>query len=57
MSLPCGLADGLPVGLQIMAPVQADDRLYRAGAALEAELDARRGHPLLDEAPDLLSAQ
>jgi aspartyl-tRNA(Asn)/glutamyl-tRNA(Gln) amidotransferase subunit A len=38
-----------------MAPVQADDRLYRVGAALESELDARRGHPLLDEAPDLLA--
>jgi aspartyl-tRNA(Asn)/glutamyl-tRNA(Gln) amidotransferase subunit A len=55
MSLPCGLADGLPVGLQVMAPVQADDRLYRMGAALEAELDTRRGHPLLDDAPDLLA--
>jgi aspartyl-tRNA(Asn)/glutamyl-tRNA(Gln) amidotransferase subunit A len=55
MSLPCGLSDGLPVGLQIMAPVQADDRLYRVGAALEAELDTRRGHPLLDEIPDLLN--
>ena len=37
MSVPCGLApeDGLPVGLQIMAPVLADDRLYRVGAAVE----------------------
>ena len=33
MSVPCGLApeDGLPVGLQIMAPALADDRLYRVG--------------------------
>ena len=38
MSLPIGLApeDGLPVGLQIMAPALADDRLYRVGAAYEA---------------------
>ncbi|MGN6794078.1 MAG: Asp-tRNA(Asn)/Glu-tRNA(Gln) amidotransferase subunit GatA [Streptosporangiaceae bacterium] len=52
MSVPCGLApeDGLPVGLQIMAPVLADDRLYRVGAAVEAALDQRRGHRLLDEA-------
>ncbi|MDQ1630352.1 MAG: aspartyl-tRNA(Asn)/glutamyl-tRNA(Gln) amidotransferase subunit [Frankiaceae bacterium] len=57
MSLPCGLSDGLPVGLQIMAPVQADDRLYRVGAALEAELDVRRGHPLLDEIPELLGQE
>ncbi len=28
--------DGLPVGLQIMAPALADDRLYRVGAAYEA---------------------
>jgi aspartyl-tRNA(Asn)/glutamyl-tRNA(Gln) amidotransferase subunit A len=38
MSVPSGLSadDGLPVGLQIMAPSQADDRLYRVGAAYEA---------------------
>ena len=38
MSVPSGLSadDGLPVGLQIMAPAQADDRLYRVGAAYEA---------------------
>ncbi|HJE91678.1 MAG TPA: Asp-tRNA(Asn)/Glu-tRNA(Gln) amidotransferase subunit GatA [Dietzia timorensis] len=38
MSLPAGLAPdtGLPVGLQIMAPPQADDRLYKVGAAFEA---------------------
>jgi aspartyl-tRNA(Asn)/glutamyl-tRNA(Gln) amidotransferase subunit A len=55
LSVPCGLAaeDGLPVGLQIMAPVLADDRVYRVGAAVEAALDGRRGHPLLDEAKGL----
>src|ERR1022692_2232616 len=55
MSVPCGLApeDGLPVGLQIMAPVLADDRLYRVGAAIAASLDQRRGHPLLTEASGL----
>jgi aspartyl-tRNA(Asn)/glutamyl-tRNA(Gln) amidotransferase subunit A len=38
MSVPSGLSpdDGLPVGLQIMAPALADDRLYRVGAAYEA---------------------
>jgi aspartyl-tRNA(Asn)/glutamyl-tRNA(Gln) amidotransferase subunit A len=37
MSVPSGLSqdDGLPVGLQIMAPALADDRLYRVGAAYE----------------------
>ncbi|MFI7242392.1 Asp-tRNA(Asn)/Glu-tRNA(Gln) amidotransferase subunit GatA [Streptomyces qinglanensis] len=55
MSIPCGLApeDGLPVGLQIVAPAMADDRLYRVGAALEAAFQARWGHPLLEEAPSL----
>jgi aspartyl-tRNA(Asn)/glutamyl-tRNA(Gln) amidotransferase subunit A len=55
LSVPCGLApeDGLPVGLQIMAPVLADDRTYRVGAAVEAALDQQRGHPLLDEARGL----
>jgi aspartyl-tRNA(Asn)/glutamyl-tRNA(Gln) amidotransferase subunit A len=55
LSVPCGLApeDGLPVGLQIMAPVLADDRVYRVGATIEAALDARRGHPLLTEATGL----
>jgi aspartyl-tRNA(Asn)/glutamyl-tRNA(Gln) amidotransferase subunit A len=53
MSVPCGLSEGLPVGLQIMAPPLADDRLYRVGAAFEAALDAERGHPLLEEAQNL----
>ena len=36
MSVPSGLSpdDNLPVGLQIMAPALADDRLYRVGAGL-----------------------
>ncbi|UNZ17198.1 Asp-tRNA(Asn)/Glu-tRNA(Gln) amidotransferase subunit GatA [Streptomyces sp. 891-h] len=55
MSIPCGLApeDGLPVGLQIIAPAMAEDRLYRVGAAVEAAFQARWGHPLLEEAPSL----
>src|SRR5450755_1959409 len=55
MSVPCGLSpdDGLPIGLQVMAPAMADDRLYRVGAALEAALNDRRGHLLLEEAPAL----
>jgi aspartyl-tRNA(Asn)/glutamyl-tRNA(Gln) amidotransferase subunit A len=41
MSVPSGLSpdDNLPVGLQIMAPALADDRLYRVGAAYEAARD------------------
>ncbi|CAB4342676.1 unannotated protein [freshwater metagenome] len=49
MSLPIGLApeDNLPVGLQIMAPAMADERLYNAGAALERELLSRWNAPML----------
>jgi len=55
MSLPAGLGDDdLPVGLQIMAPVQADERVYRVGAALEAALTQRWGGGLLDRAPALV---
>ncbi|RPE32523.1 Asp-tRNA(Asn)/Glu-tRNA(Gln) amidotransferase subunit GatA [Kitasatospora cineracea] len=55
MSLPCGLApeDNLPVGLQIIAPAMADDRLYRVGGAVEAALNDKWGHALLEEAPAL----
>ncbi|WP_222193923.1 Asp-tRNA(Asn)/Glu-tRNA(Gln) amidotransferase subunit GatA [Modestobacter italicus] len=51
ISVPSGLSDGLPVGLQVMAPALADDRCYRVAAALEAAQDAARGHRLLDELP------
>ncbi|MFU8850381.1 Asp-tRNA(Asn)/Glu-tRNA(Gln) amidotransferase subunit GatA [Micromonospora sp. SL1-18] len=36
ISVPCGVSEGLPVGLQIMAPTMADDRMYRVAAALES---------------------
>jgi aspartyl-tRNA(Asn)/glutamyl-tRNA(Gln) amidotransferase subunit A len=55
MSLPVGLApeDGLPVGLQIIAPPMGDDRLYNVGAALEGALVDRIGHLFIEEAPAL----
>jgi aspartyl-tRNA(Asn)/glutamyl-tRNA(Gln) amidotransferase subunit A len=58
ISVPCGLADedGLPVGLQVMAPVLADDRVYRVGAAVERALQDRWGGPLLAQAPELTEA-
>jgi len=45
LSVPVGLAgeDGLPVGLQVMAPVLRDDLLYRLGAVVEADAVARHG--------------
>lgn len=58
ISVPCGLADEdrLPVGLQVMAPVLADDRTYRVAAAVEKALQDRWGGPLLAQAPDLTEA-
>ncbi|MBI3687065.1 MAG: Asp-tRNA(Asn)/Glu-tRNA(Gln) amidotransferase subunit GatA [Actinobacteria bacterium] len=61
ISVPCGLSASdsptpLPVGLQVMAPTLADDRCYRVAAAVEAALDARRGHPFLADAPALTGA-
>ena len=53
LSLPVGLApeDGLPVGLQVMAPHHKDDRLYNTASALEAALEDRWGHTLIEELP------
>lgn len=55
MSVPVGLAaeDGLPVGMQIMAPAMADDRLYNVGAAVEATQREFFGHTTIEEAPAL----
>jgi aspartyl-tRNA(Asn)/glutamyl-tRNA(Gln) amidotransferase subunit A len=55
ISVPGGLADedGLPTGVQVLAPALADDRVYRVGAALEAMLEDRWGGPILDRAPEL----
>lgn len=48
ISLPCGLAgDGLPVGLQVLAPAHADDVMYRIAGAVEAGL----GEPLASSCP------
>ena len=59
MSLPAGLADedNLPVGFQIMAPAMQDQRLYQAGAALEAALLSKWGAPILSKAPTLGGAK
>ncbi len=58
MSIPSGLADedGLPAGIQILAPATKDERLYSVGAALEAALVDRWGGPILDRAPVLGAA-
>jgi aspartyl-tRNA(Asn)/glutamyl-tRNA(Gln) amidotransferase subunit A len=35
MSIPCGLSDGLPVGLQLVGPQFSENRLFRVGHTLE----------------------
>ena len=59
MSIPMGLAaeDGLPTGIQLMAPARADARLYEVGATLEALLEEGWGHTLISRAPDLTQGE
>jgi aspartyl-tRNA(Asn)/glutamyl-tRNA(Gln) amidotransferase subunit A len=55
MSLPNGLADedGLPVGIQLLAPARQDARLYQVGAALETMHEQVWGKRMIDFAPEL----
>jgi aspartyl-tRNA(Asn)/glutamyl-tRNA(Gln) amidotransferase subunit A len=58
MSVPSGLAgdenggDGLPVGLQVMAPALGEAAMYRVAAAFEAARDAEQGGPLIQRCPE-----
>jgi aspartyl-tRNA(Asn)/glutamyl-tRNA(Gln) amidotransferase subunit A len=38
MSIPCGLSDGLPVGLQLIGPQFSENALYRVAHALEGAI-------------------
>jgi aspartyl-tRNA(Asn)/glutamyl-tRNA(Gln) amidotransferase subunit A len=55
MSVPAGLAsdDGLPVGLQVMAPALQEQRMYKVAAAYEAARDAAAGGALITRVPAL----
>ena len=55
LSVPAGLSadDGLPVGLQVMAPALVDDRAYRVAAAYEVARDSADGLALAQRVPDL----
>ena len=55
MSLPMGLDpdDGLPVGLQLMAPAYEDARLDEAGATLERLFGERDGYLVADRTPEV----
>jgi aspartyl-tRNA(Asn)/glutamyl-tRNA(Gln) amidotransferase subunit A len=38
LNVPCGLSEGLPVGLQLIGPQFGENALFRAGHALERAL-------------------
>ena len=38
LSIPCGLSEGMPVGLQIVGPQFSENALFRIGHALEQAL-------------------
>ena len=59
ISLPVGLAteDGLPVGIQFLAPAREDARLYNVGGALESLLETKWGHTMLSQAPSLTPSE
>jgi aspartyl-tRNA(Asn)/glutamyl-tRNA(Gln) amidotransferase subunit A len=50
ISIPCGFdRDGLPIGLQIMAPAFAEDKLLRIARMFEAQTDwHKRKPPIVD---------
>jgi aspartyl-tRNA(Asn)/glutamyl-tRNA(Gln) amidotransferase subunit A len=39
LSIPCGLSEGLPVGLQLVGPQFSENRLFQVGHALERALE------------------
>ncbi len=52
MSVPSGLAEGLPTGLQVMAPALGEAVMYRVAAAFEAARDTEQGGPLIQRIPE-----
>ena len=55
MSVPNGLAeeDGLPSGVQILAPAKEDARMYQVAALVEGLYLSEWGAPLISKAPGL----
>lgn len=56
LSLPAGLADGLPVGFQILAPAREDIKLYEVAGPLEGALESAGGR-VLDTLAEGLNAK
>jgi aspartyl-tRNA(Asn)/glutamyl-tRNA(Gln) amidotransferase subunit A len=60
LSIPCGLSEGLPVGLQLIGPQFGENVLFRAGHALEQALSFdtvplrwRAGSDLMGATPEV----
>ncbi|MBB3668197.1 aspartyl-tRNA(Asn)/glutamyl-tRNA(Gln) amidotransferase subunit A [Garicola koreensis] len=53
ISVPGGLAEGLPVGVQFLAPARGDAEVYHAGRALEKLLNDDAGTPVWAQVPDM----
>ena len=49
ISIPCGLSDGLPVGLQLAGPAFSENRLFAAAHALEQAIGFDTRPPGLDD--------
>jgi aspartyl-tRNA(Asn)/glutamyl-tRNA(Gln) amidotransferase subunit A len=47
ISVPCGFAEGLPVGLQLMGPHLSETTLFRTGHAYQQATDWHTKHPTL----------
>lgn len=50
-SVPCGFSEGLPVGLQIMAPALAEEIVFRIGYAYEQATPWHKRVPPLEAGP------
>jgi len=50
LSMPCGLSEGLPVGLQIIANSYDERTLFRVAAAFESATEHHRQRPMKDRA-------
>ena len=47
LSMPCGFAEGLPVGIQFVGPAFSEETLLRVGHNLESELNLKGRKPTL----------
>lgn len=45
LSVPCGISNGLPVGMQIMGPHLSEEMLLRIGHMYQIQTDWHRKHP------------